>query len=226
MNFMQNVITLENISKTYNTGKTKVQALKNIYLNVEKGDFLSIVGASGSGKSTLMNIIGCLDTADEGNYFLLDKNVSLMKEKTLSELRRKSIGFIFQKFNLIPTLDAFENVSLPLIYSKTSKKDREIRVEKALDAVGLLSRANHKPSELSGGQQQRVAIARAIVTEPEILLADEPTGNLDSKSAEQIMNLLLELNQNGKTIVLITHDGKTASFSKRKATVLDGEISF
>lgn len=223
---MQNVITLKNISKTYNTGKTKVEALKNISLNVEKGEFLSIIGASGSGKSTLMNIIGCLDTADEGNYFLLGKNVSLMKEKTLSELRRKSIGFIFQKFNLIPTLDAFENVALPLIYSKTIKKDREDRVKSALCAVGLLSRANHKPSELSGGQQQRIAIARAIVTEPEILLADEPTGNLDSKSAEQIMNLLASLNQNGKTIVLITHDSKTASFSKRKITVLDGKISF
>ena len=222
---MQNVITLENISKTYNTGKTKVQALKNIYLNVEKGDFLSIVGASGSGKSTLMNIIGCLDTADEGNYFLLDKNVSLMKEKTLSELRRKSIGFIFQKFNLIPTLDAFENVSLPLIYSKTPKKDREIRVEKALDAVGLLSRANHKPSELSGGQQQRVAIARAIVTEPEILLADEPTGNLDRKNADEVLELLLHTRRTiGQTLVMVTHDMKIAKRADRVLIMENGNL--
>lgn len=223
---MQNVIKLNNINKTYDTGKLKVQALKNVSLEVRQGEFLSIIGASGSGKSTLMNIIGCLDSADSGNYYLLGKNVSAMSEKTISEMRRRSIGFVFQKFNLIPTLDAFENVSLPLIYADIPKFERENRAKKALRAVGLLSRAEHKPSELSGGQQQRIAIARAIVTEPQIILADEPTGNLDSKSAEQIMNLLTDLNKNGRTVVLITHDSKTADYSTRKVSVCDGEIKY
>ena len=223
---MQNIIDLQNINKTYSTGKAKVKALKNVSLSVEKGEFLSIIGASGSGKSTLMNIIGCLDTADSGKYFLLGKNVADISERGLTELRRKSIGFIFQKFNLIPTLDAFENIALPLLYDKTERKEMTKRVNTALKAVGLDSRANHKPSELSGGQQQRVAIARAIVSEPEILLADEPTGNLDSKSAEQIMKILTDLNRKGKTIVLITHDQKTASFSNRKIKVADGEVIF
>ena len=193
-------------------------------LIVQKGEFLSIIGASGSGKSTLMNIIGCLDSPDSGNYFLLDKNVVTLREKALSEIRRNNIGFVFQKFNLISTLSAAENVSLPLIYANIGKKERALRVNRALSAVGLLERAEHKPLELSGGQQQRVAIARAIVTEPQIILADEPTGNLDSKSAKQIMNLFCELNQNGRTIVLITHDQKTAEYSSRKVSVFDGEL--
>ena len=219
-----NVIKLENIFKTYDNGKLKVPALKGIDLCVENGEFLSIVGASGSGKSTLMNIIGCLDVADSGNYFLLDKNVAKMREKELSSIRRKNIGFVFQKFNLISTLNAFENVALPLMYANLDSKKREKRVKSALESVGLLDRMYHKPNELSGGQQQRVAIARAIVTNPQILLADEPTGNLDSKSAEQIMKLLCELNKQGVSIVLITHDNKTASFANRQVMVQDGKI--
>lgn len=218
------VITLKNICKTYNNGKIKTKALDNINLSVEKGEFLSIVGASGSGKSTLMNIIGCLDTADSGSYYLLDKNIANIDEKALSEIRRKNIGFVFQKFNLISTLNTFENVSLPLMYANMHKKEREKRVRDALESVGLINRIDHKPNELSGGQQQRVAIARAIVTEPEILLADEPTGNLDSVSAEQIMKLLFDLNKKGVSIVLITHDEKIASYSKRKVTVKDGRL--
>ncbi len=218
------VITLKNICKTYNNGKIKIKALDNINLSVEKGEFLSIVGASGSGKSTLMNIIGCLDTADSGSYYLLDKNIANIDEKALSEIRRKNIGFVFQKFNLISTLNTFENVSLPLMYANMHKKEREKRVRNALESVGLINRIDHKPNELSGGQQQRVAIARAIVTEPEILLADEPTGNLDSVSAEQIMKLLFDLNKKGVSIVLITHDEKIASYSKRKLTVKDGRL--
>ncbi|MBQ4155296.1 MAG: ABC transporter ATP-binding protein [Clostridia bacterium] len=219
-----NVIKLENIFKTYDNGKLKVPALKGIDLCVENGEFLSIVGASGSGKSTLMNIIGCLDVSDSGNYFLLDKNVAKMREKELSSIRRKNIGFVFQKFNLISTLNAFENVALPLMYANLDSKKREKQVKSALESVGLLDRMYHKPNELSGGQQQRVAIARAIVTNPQILLADEPTGNLDSKSAEQIMKLLCELNKQGVSIVLITHDSKTASFANRQVMVQDGKI--
>lgn len=219
-----NVIKLENIYKTYDNGKLKVPALKGIDLCVEKGEFLSIVGASGSGKSTLMNIIGCLDVADSGNYFLLDKNVAFLSERDLSNIRQKNIGFVFQKFNLISTLNAFENVALPLVYANLDSKQREKRVKSALESVGLLDRMYHKPNELSGGQQQRVAIARAIVTNPQILLADEPTGNLDSKSAEQIMKLLCELNKQGVSIVLITHDNKTASFANRQVMVQDGKI--
>ena len=218
------VIKLENICKTYNNGKLSVPALKGINLSVENGEFLSIVGASGSGKSTLMNIIGCLDVADSGNYYLLSKNVAKLKEKELSHIRRENIGFVFQKFNLISTLNAFENVALPLMYANLEAKQREKRVKQALESVGLIDRMYHKPSELSGGQQQRVAIARAIVTNPQILLADEPTGNLDSASSKQIMNLLKSLNSNGVSIVLITHDSKTASFAQRNVTVKDGII--
>ena len=218
------VIKLENICKTYNNGKLSVPALKGINLSVENGEFLSIVGASGSGKSTLMNIIGCLDVADSGNYYLLSKNVAKLKEKELSHIRRENIGFVFQKFNLISTLNAFENVALPLMYANLEAKQREKRVKQALESVGLIDRIYHKPSELSGGQQQRVAIARAIVTNPQILLADEPTGNLDSASSKQIMNLLKSLNSNGVSIVLITHDSKTASFAQRNVTVKDGII--
>ena len=218
------VIKLENIFKTYDNGSLSVTALKGIDLTVEKGEFLSIVGASGSGKSTLMNIIGCLDTADSGNYFLQGQNVAFLSEKELSNIRQKNIGFVFQKFNLISTLNAFENVALPLMYANLDSKSREKRVRNALESVGLLDRMYHKPSELSGGQQQRVAIARAIATRPQILLADEPTGNLDSKSSEQIMTLLKKLNSQGVSIVLITHDAKTASYATRSVTVKDGKI--
>lgn len=218
------VIKIKNINKTYKIGETKIEALKNVSLNVKQGEFLSIIGASGSGKSTLMNIIGCLDTPDSGSYYFLDKNVVTLSERNLSEIRRKNIGFVFQKFNLIPTLSAFENVALPLAFDGVERQIREKKATKALEAVGLKDRTEHKPSELSGGQQQRVAIARAIVTNPQIILADEPTGNLDSKSAEQIMNLLCDLHKDGKTIVLITHDPHTASFATSIVTVKDGEI--
>ena len=218
------VIKIKNINKTYKIGETKIEALKNVSLNVKQGEFLSIIGASGSGKSTLMNIIGCLDTPDSGSYYFLDKNVVTLSERNLSEIRRKNIGFVFQKFNLIPTLSAFENVALPLAFDGVERQIREKKATKALEAVGLKDRTEHKPSELSGGQQQRVAIARAIVTNPQIILADEPTGNLDSKSAEQIMSLLCDLHKDGKTIVLITHDPHTASFATSIVTVKDGEI--
>lgn len=218
------VIKIKNINKTYKIGETKIEALKNVSLNVKQGEFLSIIGASGSGKSTLMNIIGCLDTPDSGSYYFLDKNVVTLSERNLSEIRRKNIGFVFQKFNLIPTLSAFENVALPLAFDGVERQIREKKATKALEAVGLKDRTEHKPSELSGGQQQRVAIARAIVTNPQIILADEPTGNLDSKSAEQIMRLLCDLHKDGKTIVLITHDPHTASFATSIVTVKDGEI--
>lgn len=218
------LIKIENVSKIYKNGDLKVNALKNINMNVEKGEFLGVIGTSGSGKSTLMNIIGCLDYPSEGKYILNGKNVGRMSENKLSQIRREHIGFVFQKFNLISTLSAFENVALPLIYIGVNKEEREKRVKSALVSVGLDKRMEHKPSELSGGQQQRVAIARAIVTNPEIILADEPTGNLDSKSSEQIMNLLVSLNEQGKTIVLITHDEKTVDYSTRKIKVEDGKI--
>lgn len=218
------IIKIENVSKVYKNGEFEVKALQDISLNVEKGEFLSIIGTSGSGKSTLMNIIGCLDYPTKGKYLLKDRNVAEIPERELCEIRRQNIGFVFQKFNLISTLSAFENVALPLMYSGIDRAHREERVNKALLSVGLEKRMNHKPCELSGGQQQRVAIARAIVTEPEIILADEPTGNLDSTSAEQIMRLLMMLNEKGKTIVLITHDKKTADYSKRKIAVQDGKI--
>ena len=208
---MKNVIEMKNVNKTYKTGKIEVKALKNITLNVQNGEFISIIGASGSGKSTLMNIIGCLDFCDSGEYKLMGKNVFNISEKMLCKIRRENIGFIFQKFNLIPTLSAFENVALPLVYGAVEKEKRNRLAQEALLSVGLADRAKHLPSELSGGQQQRVAIARAIVTNPEILLADEPTGNL-------------ELNQKGRTIVLITHDQKTADYGSRKIIVSDGVI--
>lgn len=218
------LIKIENVSKIYKNGSLSVTALENINISVEKGELLGIIGASGSGKSTLMNIIGCLDYPTKGEYFLNGRNVVKMKEKNLSKIRRENIGFVFQKFNLIPTLSAFENVALPLLYLGIDKNIRKERVRQALSSVALENRINHKPSELSGGQQQRVAIARAIVTNPEIILADEPTGNLDSKSSDQIMQLLSLLNSQGKTIVLITHDEKTAEYSTRKIKVEDGKI--
>lgn len=218
------LIKIDNVSKIYQNGSLSVTALENINISVEKGEFLGIIGASGSGKSTLMNIIGCLDYPTKGEYFLNGKNIVKMKEKNLSKIRRENIGFVFQKFNLIPTLSAFENVALPLLYLGVGKNQREEKVRQALKSVALENRLNHKPGELSGGQQQRVAIARAIVTNPEIILADEPTGNLDSNSSEQIMNLLVSLNEQGKTVILITHDAKTVDYSTRKIKVEDGKI--
>lgn len=218
------VIKTQNITKIYKGEKIDFKALDRVNIDIKKGEFVSIVGASGSGKSTLMNILGCLDYADSGKYCLLGKDVSKMSEREFTAVRRKNIGFIFQKFNLIPTLTAFENVELPLIYGNFKKSERKQTAEKALETVGLSQRFNHRPSQLSGGQQQRVAIARAIVGEPEIILADEPTGNLDNQNSLQIINLLKNLNKKGKTVVLITHDGEIADQADRKIVVKDGKI--
>ena len=205
-------------------GGMKVFALKNASLHVREGEFVSIVGPSGSGKSTMMNIIGCLDTADEGEYFLDGQIVEEYSEKELTRIRSKKIGFIFQSFNLIGNLTAEENVELPLIYQRLSKEERKARVEDAFVKVGLSDRRTHKPCELSGGQQQRVAIARAIAARPSLFLADEPTGNLDSATGKEIMGIFRQLNEEGKTIVLITHDDGVARQAGRRIRILDGQV--
>lgn len=217
------VIKTENITKIYKGDKIDFKALDRVSIDIKKGELISIVGASGSGKSTLMNILGCLDYADSGKYYLLGKDVSKMTEREFTYIRRKNIGFIFQKFNLIPTLTALENVELPLIYANIPKEKRIYRAKRALETVGLSRRLAHRPGQLSGGQQQRVAVARAIVGEPEIILADEPTGNLDNKSSLQIINLLKSLNDKGKTVIIITHDGEIAEQTDRKIVVKDGK---
>lgn len=219
------MIKLNHVSKVYRIGGTEVYALKDASLNVREGEFVSIIGPSGSGKSTMMNIIGCLDTADEGEYFLDGQIVEEYSEKELARIRNKKIGFIFQSFNLIGNLTAEENVELPLIYQKLSKEDRKVRVEDAFEKVGLSDRRRHKPHELSGGQQQRVAIARAIAARPSLFLADEPTGNLDSVTGREIMEIFKELNGEGKTIVLITHDDEVAGQAGRRIRILDGQVS-
>ncbi len=219
------MIKLNHVSKVYRIGGTKVYALKDASLNVREGEFVGIIGPSGSGKSTMMNIIGCLDTADEGEYFLDGQIVEEYSEKELARIRNKKIGFIFQSFNLIGNLTAEENVELPLIYQKLSKEDRKVRVEDAFEKVGLSDRRRHKPHELSGGQQQRVAIARAIAARPSLFLADEPTGNLDSVTGREIMEIFKELNGEGKTIVLITHDDEVAGQAGRRIRILDGQVS-
>ncbi|OGF52573.1 MAG: macrolide ABC transporter ATP-binding protein [Candidatus Firestonebacteria bacterium GWA2_43_8] len=219
---MKKVIELVNITKTYLTGAIKFDALKNVNLTVEEGDFLAIMGPSGSGKSTCMNILGCLDRPTSGMYLLDEKEVSKLSDGELAEVRNKKIGFVFQTFNLLPRTDAIRNVELPLIYSG-AKNRRELAM-KALDMVGLSDKYKNKPNELSGGQQQRVAIARALVTNPSLVLADEPTGNLDTKSGEEIMKIFVKLNQEGKTVVLITHEPDIAAFAKKTIHFKDGEI--
>ena len=218
------MIVLNNISKIYQVGGEKVYALNHVSLHIREGEFVSIIGPSGSGKSTIMNIIGCLDVADEGRYFLDGQSIEDYSENELAKIRNKKIGFIFQNFQLIGNLTAAENVELPLIYQKVTKAERIQRVEDALRKVQLTERANHKPNELSGGQQQRVAIARAIATKPSIFLADEPTGNLDSATGKEIMELFFELHKQGNTIVLITHDHTVADQAERKICILDGKI--
>ncbi|MGH8903970.1 MAG: ABC transporter ATP-binding protein [Egibacteraceae bacterium] len=217
------MIRLDGITKTYRTGEIEVQALRGIDLVVEKGDFVAIMGPSGSGKSTLMNIIGCLDLPTTGRYHLDGVDVDQLSEVQLAEIRNRKIGFVFQSFNLIPRTSATQNVELPLVYAE-ERHDRRKRAMGALEMVGLANRARHQPSELSGGQQQRVAIARALVTQPAILLADEPTGNLDSESSVEIMKLLVELNDSGRTVVLITHEEDIAAFAKRVIRMRDGLI--
>ena len=216
------MLDLKNITKVYDMGSVKIEVLKKITFKVNEGEFLSIMGPSGSGKSTLMNMIGCLDVPTAGEYYLDGKEISTYNERQLSKIRNEKIGFIFQKFNLITKLTAYENVELPLIYRGMNHRERKERTLEALEKVGLTDRINHKPTELSGGQQQRVAIARALAGSPPVLLADEPTGNLDSKSGQDIMNLIKNLNNEGKTIVLITHDSEVAKEAQKTITIKDG----
>ncbi len=218
------LINLENIFKIYRMGDTAVHALDGITLKIEKGEFIAIIGPSGSGKSTLMNILGCLDTPTEGTYIFEDKDMSKLNDDQLAIIRNRHIGFVFQNFNLLPKLTALENVELPLIYAGKKGLSRRNRAVEMLNSVGLGDRINHRPSELSGGQQQRVAIARALSTDPPIILADEPTGNLDTRSGREIMEILKELNQGGKTIILITHDIDVANQADRNVHIQDGKI--
>ena len=218
------IISTKDIKKSYKVGPQNVHALKGINLSVEKGEFISIMGPSGSGKSTLMNIIGCLDTPTSGNYLLNNKHVSSLTDDELAKIRNDEIGFVFQSFHLLPRNSAFENVMLPLRYAGIKKDEAVTLSNKALDQVGLSDRADHSPSELSGGQQQRVAIARALVNKPSILFADEPTGNLDSKTGNDVMALFKQLNSEGQTIILITHEESIAQQSNRIITIMDGLI--
>ena len=218
------ILNLQNIYKDYQQEKLVVPVLKDVSLTVEEGEYVAIMGPSGSGKTTLMNIIGCLDRPTSGTYELAGENVLKLKDRELSDLRLKSIGFVFQSFQLMPRESAVENVALPLSYAGVRKKERRDRATKALERVGRGDRVNFRPTQLSGGQKQRVAIARAMVNHPKILLADEPTGALDSKSGEQIMELFDSLNEEGVTIVMITHDPKIAAKAKRIIRIIDGEI--
>ena len=218
------IITVDNINKTYKNGSLELQVLKNISFKVDKGEFLAIMGSSGSGKSTMMNILGCLDNQYEGRYILDGIDISKSTENELSEIRNKKIGFIFQSFNLLPRLTALENVELPLVYSSIPKEERHKRANELLEMVGLKERTHHRPNELSGGQRQRVAIARALVNDPSIILADEPTGNLDSKSEGEIIEILQKLNKMGKTIVIVTHEPNIGEIAQRKIVFKDGEI--
>ena len=219
------MIELKNISKVYQVGDEAVWALDHANMRINAGEFVSVIGPSGSGKTTLMNIIGCLDVADEGEYRLDDVLIEDYSELELAKVRNLKIGFVFQSFNLIPKLTAEENVELPLIYQNIKKAERKERVAKAIARVGLENRTKHLPTELSGGQQQRVAIARAIVTQPSLILADEPTGNLDTKTSKEIMDIFHELNSNGNTVVLITHDRAIARQAVRSINILDGKVS-
>ncbi len=219
---MEQVIELKSITKVYLTGKVEFSALKSINLTVKRGDFTAIMGHSGSGKSTCMNIIGCLDRPTSGEYLFEGENVSKLSDSQLAEVRNKKIGFVFQSFNLLARTSAVQNVELPLVYS--GAKNRKQKAEAALVSVGLAEKFANKPNELSGGQQQRVAIARALVNDPPLILADEPTGNLDSKSGEEIMKIFKALNDKGKTIVLITHEPDIAAFAKKRIYFKDGEI--
>ena len=217
-----NVIELENVQKIYSMGDEKVYALKGISFSVEQGEFISIMGPSGSGKSTCMNMIGCLDTPTSGIVRIDGMETLKMKEKALAELRNRTIGFVFQQYHLIPSMTVLENVMLPLKYKRLEYSKRKSLAEIALEKVGLIEREKHRPNELSGGQKQRVAIARAIITEPKIILADEPTGALDTKNGEQVMTLFREINKSGTTVIIVTHDARIGNSTERCIKILDG----
>jgi len=221
---MSTIIETSEISKIYQMGTQTVNALQSISIHINKGEYVAFMGPSGSGKSTLMNIVGCLDTPTAGTYILNDKNVSHMTENELADVRNKEIGFVFQTFNLLPRATAMENVALPLIYAGFGKSDRQEKAMATLESVGLADRANHKPNELSGGQRQRVAIARALVNDPSIILADEPTGNLDSKTSYDIMELFHDLHASGNTIIMVTHEDDIAHYAHRIIRLRDGLI--
>jgi putative ABC transport system ATP-binding protein len=218
------MITTHDLWKTYVMGDEEIHALRGLSINIERGEYVAIMGPSGSGKSTLMNLIGCLDTPSKGSYQLNGKEVADMNDDDLARIRNEEIGFVFQTFNLLPRATALHNVELPLVYAGVSSKDRQTRAMQALEKVELTSRSTHRPNELSGGQRQRVAIARALVNNPSILLADEPTGNLDSKTGEEIMTVFAKLHQGGNTIILVTHEADIAKHAHRVIYVRDGQV--
>lgn len=222
---MSEIVNMKNICKSYYIGDQEIQVLKNINLKVEEGEFVSVLGPSGSGKTTLMNIIGCLDMPTSGKYILCGNDISEMNEIELARVRNKKIGFVFQSFFLLPRLTAVQNVELPLIYSDIPQKERRKKAEVMLERVGLADKMNNLPNQLSGGQQQRVAIARALVTEPSLILADEPTGALDQKTGTSIIEYFEKLNAEGKTIIIITHDIKVAAHANRTVNILDGKLT-
>lgn len=221
---MANIIKIRNIIRDFQLGQETVHVLKGIDLDIEKGEYVAIMGPSGSGKSTLMNLIGCLDTPTSGSYILNDKDVSQMSDDELADIRNKEIGFVFQTFNLLPRTTALDNVALPMVYAGYSKKDRTERAVQVLHDVGLSDRMDHRPNQLSGGQRQRVAVGRALVNKPSIILADEPTGNLDSKTGAEIMNLLEDIHKAGNTIIVVTHEEEIAAHAQRIIRLRDGMV--
>jgi putative ABC transport system ATP-binding protein len=221
---MSELIKMREVTKVYPLGQTEVHALRGVNVSIKKGEFISIIGPSGSGKSTLMHIIGCLDVATSGTYFLRGKDVSKMGENQLADIRKEFIGFIFQDFYLLPDVPAWYNVSLPMIYNRVVPRERKEKAMRILDSVGLGDRVNHLPNQLSGGERQRVAIARALANEPEIIIADEPTGNLDSVRGEEILKILSDLHEKGKTIIIVSHEKYVAERGKRKIHLKDGRV--
>lgn len=221
---MQEIISISHLKKTYKIGEEVINALKDVSLSINKNEYVALMGPSGSGKSTLMNMLGCLDSPTSGDYILNDLSVAKMSDNQLAEVRNKEIGFVFQTFNLLPRATTLENVALPLVYAGFSKEDRDKRAKEVLEQVGLANRMSHKPNELSGGQRQRVAIARALVNKPAIILADEPTGNLDSKTSVEIMGLFEEIHKNGNTIILVTHEEDIALHAHRIVRLKDGLV--